>query len=122
MKVKIALKEPKSLVRRHQSAAHDRILKQHSKKKHKQIDDAVKYCIENSCRGYKALVTGNYPLIKDARTINKRLDGVLKNGDEQHKRRILTVCEEEELVRHVKNKNRYLHCTKKQGQFFCNTR
>ena len=79
MKVKIGLKEP-SLVRCHHSAAHDRILKQHIDSKHKQIDDAVKYCIENSCRGYKTLLTGNYPLIKDARTINKRLDGVLKNG------------------------------------------
>ena len=109
MKVKIVFYEPKCSLRRHQSAAHDRILKQQSEKKSKQIEDAVNYCIENSCRGYKALKTGNYPLIKDARTINGRLDGLIKNGEEKKLQRILTISEEEELLRHVQNKNRYLY-------------
>ena len=114
MKVKTVLKEP-SLVRCHHSTAHDMILKRRIENKHKQIDATVKYCIENSSRGYKALLTGNNPLIEDARAINERLDGVLKNGKEQQEQRILTIWEEKELLRHIKNKNRYLHCTENAG-------
>ena len=37
--------------------------------KMKQIEDAVKYCKENNCRGKQALSTGRFPLIKDHKTI-----------------------------------------------------
>ena len=43
MKVKLVLKEPKSLVRRHKSAAHYKIVKEKSELKHQQIDYAVSY-------------------------------------------------------------------------------
>ena len=39
--------------------------------------------------------------------INKRFDGVLNKGEEQQDWRILTIPKEEELIRHIKNKNRY---------------
>ena len=70
MKVKLVLKEPKSLVCCHKSAVHDRIVQEKSELKHKQINDTVSYCINNGCRSHEVLVTGNYPLIKDARVIN----------------------------------------------------
>ena len=88
MKVKIVLKEPTSLIQRHRSAAHDRIIKQKSEKKQEQIEDAVKYCIENGCKGYKALQTGQFPLIKDARTINKHLDSGFRNEAVQQYNRV----------------------------------
>ena len=37
--------------------------------KHKQIGEAVWYCLENNCRGKAALKTGKFPLIKDHKTI-----------------------------------------------------
>ena len=39
--------------------------------------------------------------------INKRFDGVLNKGEEQQDWRILTRPKEEELIRHIKNINRY---------------
>ena len=69
-----------------------------------QMSDAVQYCQDNNCRGYAALQTGRFPLIKDPRTVNKRLDGYSK-GHQDHLR-ILTEDEENSLVKHIKNKNR----------------
>ena len=51
--------------------------------KNRQIDKAVIYCIDNNVRGYKALKTGLFPLLKDRETINRRLDGKIKNGKYQ---------------------------------------
>ena len=48
--------------------------------KNRQIEEAVKYCIENNVRGYKALKTDLFLLVKDRETINRRLDGKIKNG------------------------------------------
>ena len=53
-----------------------------------QMSDAVQYCQDNNCRGYAALQTGRFPLIKDPRTVNKRLDGYSKAH--QDNLRILT--------------------------------
>ena len=54
--------------------------RQFTNAKSKQIQDAVNYCIENGCRGFKALNTGLFPMVKDRETINKRLDGKIKHG------------------------------------------
>ena len=37
--------------------------------KNKQIEEAVKYCIDNGVRGYRALKTGLFPLVKDRETL-----------------------------------------------------
>ena len=48
--------------------------------KTEQLKAAVAWCIENGARGYAALKTGQFPLIKDRETINKRLDGKIITG------------------------------------------
>ena len=71
-----------------------------------QIDEAIEWCSLNNKRGHAALSTGRFPLIKDRKTIDRRLDGEVVNGAEREYCRILLGEEEEQLVRHVKNKNR----------------
>ena len=75
--------------------------------KKKQIQDAVDYCKVNKCRGSKALNTGNFPLIKTYKTINRILDG--KSPMPSHSKEycsVLTVEEEGLLVKHMVNKAR----------------
>ena len=43
-------------------------------KKAEQLEIAVKYCTENGCRGSAAISANLCPDIKDARTINRRLE------------------------------------------------
>ena len=45
---------------------------------------------KNNCRGYAAINSGLFPLIKDRRTINNRLDETVATGNEKHYCRILT--------------------------------
>ena len=72
----------------------------------KQIEDAVKYCKENNCKGKSALKTGLFPLIKDHKTISQRLNGEVIHGEEKTTQSILTVQEENLLVMFAKNKCR----------------
>ena len=71
-----------------------------------QLEDAVMWCQENNKRGWAAINSGMFPMIKDLRTINKRLDGVIVTGKEKEYCSIFTVEEEESIVGHIKNKNR----------------
>jgi len=61
---------------RHLSAAHDKIQHNHFKTVTEELEKAVDYCKENKCRGYAAMPTGNFQLIKDPGTIKKRLDSL----------------------------------------------
>ena len=74
-------------------------------KKEEEIKRAVEWCKENKKRGYAALQTGQFPLIKNRGTIDRRLDGKCKNSKKEHLR-ILTVDEERSIVEYIKNKNR----------------
>ena len=76
--------------------------------KNEQMDKALEWCRENTKRGYAALKTGQFPLIKDPKSINKRLDGLVINGKEKEYCSVLTVDEESQIVDHIKNKNRYV--------------
>ena len=67
---------------------------------------AVDWCNENNKRGQAALKTGKFPLIKDRGTIDRRLDGKLKNPKKDHLRIPKSPDEENEIVRYIKNKNR----------------
>lgn len=73
--------------------------------KEKQIEDAVLWCKDNKKSGYSALKTGLFPLIKDRGTIDRRLNGKVKNLKKEHLR-ILTCDEECSVVEFIKNKNR----------------
>lgn len=64
--------------------------------KNKQLEEAVKYCKENICKGYKALSALNLQDCLDARTVNKYLEEVVIGGGSQQ--RILTDAEERSLV------------------------
>ena len=44
---------------------------------------AVMACVENGKRGYAALKTGLFPLIKDCEAMTKRLDGKIVTGEER---------------------------------------
>ena len=52
--------------------------------------------------GQAALKTGRFPLIKDRETINRRLDGKVKNGEERSYCSILTNTEERMIVEFAK--------------------
>jgi len=78
---------------RHLSSAHDRIQAKHSKAKTEELKEAVAYCNENNIRGYAAINTGMFPLIKDPRTINSRLDSLdceIVIGQGKSHQRVLT--------------------------------
>ena len=70
----------------------------------RQLGIAVQYCREHNCRGYAAISAGVCPLIKDNRTINRRLDDTITTGKEKEYCKILTEDEEDLLVRYIKNK------------------
>ena len=74
--------------------------------KNQQLCEAVEYCITNGVRGQAALSTGQFNLIKDRETINRRLDGKVKTGQERGYCSIFTVEEEDSVVKYVKNMNR----------------
>lgn len=83
--------------------AHDRF-----KEKQAQISKAVEWCQENGKRGWAALKTGQFPLVGDVKTINRRLDGDVTHDEEKSYCSILTNDEEVQVVRHIKNRNRCL--------------
>ena len=76
--------------------------------KNEQLTRAVTWCKEHNVRGYTAIKSGLFPLIKDRQTINSRLDGKIVNGREREYCSILTEDEEQSIVAYVKNKNRAL--------------
>ena len=73
--------------------------------KNLQIQEAIRWCKENSKRGHTALQTEKFPLIKDRGTIDCRLDGKIKNENKEHLQ-ILMPEEEHSVVEFIKNKNR----------------
>ena len=49
--------------------------RKHINNKEAQIEEAVQWCKTNGKKGYSALKTGMFPLIKDRGTIDRRLKG-----------------------------------------------
>ena len=72
MKFKIALRPNVALVR-HQSHAYNKLIQKQTVLRENQLEEVVEWCQQNDCKGYKALKSGMFPLIRDARTINRRL-------------------------------------------------
>ena len=73
MKVKTKLTSPVLELKHHVSASRDRMLQEIQKKRQDEISAVVKYCVENDCKGYKAIASDLFPTIKDPRTIKSRL-------------------------------------------------
>ena len=73
--------------------------------KTKQMADAVQHCKDNNCRGWAALKTGLFPLIKCPLSVNKNLDGLIQGTGREYCS-LLTDEEERVLVTHMLNKAR----------------
>lgn len=107
-KFNVRLNASRNGIRVPNNKAEATVVRRHTVSKEIQLQEAVDWCRANNARGYKALQTGLFPLIKDRETINRRLDGTIVNGSEKQYCSILTVKEEESIVTFVKNKNRSL--------------
>ena len=64
--------------------------------KHQQTEEAIGYCKTGNVRGWAALKTGHFPLIKDFQTIYSYQDRFVKNDSDEECNSILTM--EEELI------------------------
>ena len=63
--------------------------------KKEQLEKAIQYCRENDCKGYQALSTGLFPLVKSPLTINMYLTQKNKSPSEAREYcSVLTVEEE----------------------------
>ena len=90
MKSRIRFNKEVSSKTKHLSAAHDKLQFKHSKKMSKQFFKKQYSTVDNNCKGYGALESGLFPLIKDPRTINKRLNEEIRIGEEKSYCRELT--------------------------------
>ena len=98
----------KSLIVKHQSRTHDSLRHKAAQRKAQDIEEAVQWCRDNNKRGWSAIKSGLFPLVKKYTTIDNRLDGKVTHGAEREYCSILTSKEEESLVRYLKNKSRCL--------------
>ena len=89
------------------SLAHKKIHQKSVAAKKEEILAAVQFCKDNNCRGYKALSTGDFPLIKSHNTINNHLDGKVPPPNQcEDYCKVISFEEEELLVETMINKNR----------------
>ena len=102
LKVKLMKKEEHW--NKHSSKAQCKVARQKQTRKQIQIDEALEWCIENNKRGWAAKATGLFPLIRDVKTINRRLDGLVKNQQEKDYCSILTDDEEHQIVDFIKKR------------------
>ena len=70
MKLKFQLRIQKLHSMQSKSKAEAVMRRKYTDTKNRQIEEAVKYCIENNVRGYKALKTALFLLVKDRKTIH----------------------------------------------------
>ena len=76
-----------------------------TKERNEQIEQAVEWCRNNNKRGWAALSTGTFPLIKSKNVINNRLDGKVITGNEKKHLKLLTSEEEVAICDYLKLKN-----------------
>lgn len=98
----IEKKKSKERVKCNSRANVEKHMKQYNARQN-QIKAAIEYCLINNCKGKAALATGRFPLIKDHKTIGRRLSGDVIHGEEHKSRAILTPQEEELLVEYMKD-------------------
>ena len=70
MKLKFQLRIQKLQPVQSKSKAESVMRRKYTDTNNRLIEDTVKYCIENNVRGYKALKTDLFLLVKDRKTIN----------------------------------------------------
>ena len=70
-------------------------------------ETAVEWCkLNGNGHGLDLVNSVFFPGIKDLRTINNWLDGVVETGKEKDYCKILTSTEEESFLRYIKNRSR----------------
>ena len=104
-KFQLRVRRPLRVSGKPNSKAEAIVQRKNINEKNLQIQEAVSWCKENNKRGHSALQIGKFPLIKDRGTIDRRLDGEIKNENKEHLQ-ILTPEEERSVVEFIKNKNR----------------
>ena len=104
--IQLKLAHPKKHWQKRKNKAYCQVTQDRFKEKQAQIGKAVQWCQKNGKRGWAALRTGKFPLIKYVKTINRRLDGEVVHDEEKSYCSILTKDEELQIVRHIKNRNR----------------
>ena len=89
------------------SLAYRKVYQNGASEKKRQLAAAVSFCQSNTVRGYQALKTGEFPLVKSYTTINNILDG-RKPPVERSKEycSAITVAEEQLLVSWIITINR----------------
>ena len=70
---------------RHLSLHQKKIKSKKMEIKNGEMRIAVKYCLDNNCKGYIALKDLDLMFVKDARTINQHLCGNVTTGNEKKK-------------------------------------
>ena len=71
------ISSPSSKNTRHLSIFHEKMNAKKMKLKQIEIEQAVKYCRENNCKGYKAIADLGLKSVKDGRTINQHLMDII---------------------------------------------
>ena len=85
---------------------HRTVYQERVDRRKEQLDQAVLYCKDNDCRGWKALKTGLFPLVKSPYTVNRYLDGELSTLTVNEYCSLITAEEEDLLVTYLLNRNR----------------
>ena len=79
----------------HKNNAEAKVARKKITEKELQLKDAVEWCDKHNVRGYSAIKSGLFQLVKNRRTIDKRLDGVIVTVTEKEYCSILTSEEED---------------------------
>ena len=104
--IQLKLAHPKKHWQKRKNKAYCQLTQDRFKDKQVQIGKAVECCHKNGKRGWAALGTGTFLLIKDVKTINRRLDGEVVHDEEKSYCSILTKDGELQIVRPLTNRNR----------------
>lgn len=94
------------MISKRKNNAYTKIAQEIINEKKFQLEMTVKWCQSNDKRGWVALKTNNFPLITDARAINRHLDGLITKKAEYESRSMLTNHRQQTLVAYLKNMNR----------------
>ena len=86
--------------------AEARVARKKIQTKEEQLRQAVAWCKEHRVRGYSVIKSGLFPLVKNPKMIDSRLDGKIVTGEEKRYCSVLTAEEEIDIVENVKNNNR----------------
>ena len=81
------------------STYHRREHQKDVQRRREQLTQAVEYCKVHKCRGYAALRTGEFPLLKSGRNVNRYLDNKQDPSAKSEYCSVLTIEEERLLVK-----------------------